>query len=198
MWLQRRGVRRRAFRLQSPNSESYRVRNPTVRPASSEYTPFHAGYVSAVPDGDILAILRAIVNELDAMFASVAEERGGYRYAEGKWSIREIIGHIIDGERVLGYRALRAARGDTTPLVGYDAEAYIGPAASDARSLADLRAELRAVRESTRCFFASLPNEAWDRVGVTEGRAITVRALAYVIAGHAIHHMRALADRYGV
>jgi DinB family protein len=170
----------------------------SIRPAASEYTPFHAEYVSAVPDGDILAIFRTNGNELDALFASVAEERGGYRYTEGKWSIREILGHIIDGERVLGYRALRAARGDATPLAGYDAEAYIGPAGSDARSLADLRTELRAVRESTRCFFASLPNEAWDRVGVTEGRAISVRALAYVIVGHAIHHMRMLVDRYGV
>jgi DinB family protein len=168
------------------------------RPDSSEYTPYHAAYVSAVPDGDILGILRTSGDELDAMFASVAEERGGYRYADGKWSIREVIGHIIDGERVLGYRALRAARGDTTPLAGYDAEAYIEPARSDERSLADLRAELRAVRESTRCFFASLPREAWDRSGVTGERAISVRALAYVIVGHAIHHMRVLADRYGV
>ena len=170
----------------------------SARPEGSEYTPYHAVYVDKVPDGDILSILRTNGTELDAMFASVAEERGGYRYAEGKWSIREIIGHIIDGERVLGYRALRAARGDLTPLEGYDAEAYIGPARSDDRSIADLRTELRAVRESTRCFFASLPREAWDRVGVTGGRAISVRALAYVIVGHAIHHMRALADRYGV
>jgi hypothetical protein len=170
----------------------------STRPNPSEYTPFHAEYVSAVPDGDILAILRANGNALDALFASVAEERGGYRYAADKWSIREIIGHITDGERVLGYRALRAARGDSTPLAGYDAEAYIGPAGFDVRSLADLRAELRAVRESTRCFFASLPNQAWDRIGVTEGRAISVRALAYVIVGHAIHHMRVLADRYGI
>ena len=170
----------------------------STRPDPSEYTPFHAEYISAVPDGDILDILRANGNELDALFASVAEERGGYRYADGKWSIREIVGHISDGERVLAYRALRAARGDSTPLEGYDAEAYVGPAGFDVRSLADLRAELRAVRESTRYFFASLPNEAWDRVGVTEGRAISVRALAYVIVGHAIHHMRVLADRYGV
>ena len=99
---------------------------------------------------------------------------------------------------MLGYRALRAARGDTTPLEGYDAATYVGPAASDVRSLADLRAELRVVRESTRCFFASLPSEAWDRVGVTGERAISVRALAYVIVGHAIHHQRVLADRYGV
>jgi DinB family protein len=169
-----------------------------TRPDPSQYTPYHAEYVSAVPDGDILALLRTNGNDLDALFASVAEEHGGYRYAEGKWSIREILGHIIDGERVLGYRALRAARGDATPLAGYDAEAYIGPAGSDARSLADLRAELRAVRESTTCFFASLPDEAWDRIGVTEGRAISVRALAYVIVGHAIHHMRMLVDRYGV
>jgi DinB family protein len=170
----------------------------SIRPASSEYTPYHAEYVDAVPDGDILTILRANGQELDAMLASVAEERGGYRYAAGKWSIREIAGHIIDGERVLGYRALRAARNDTTPLPGYDAEAYIDPAGSNARSLADLRAELRAVRESTRCFYASLPDEAWDRVGVSGGRAITVRGLAYVIVGHAIHHMRVLVDRYGV
>jgi hypothetical protein len=170
----------------------------SIRPASSEYTPYHAVYVEAVPDGDILTILRANGKELDALIASVPEERGGYRYAEGKWSIREIVGHIIDGERVLGYRALRAARGDTTPLPGYDAEAYIDPAGSNARTLADLRAELRAVRESTSCFYASLPGEAWDRVGVSGDRAISVRGLAYVTVGHAIHHMRALVERYGV
>jgi hypothetical protein len=179
-------------------SESSRLNTSSTRPESSEYTPYHAVYVDKVPDGDILAILRTNGKDLDAMLARVVEERGGYRYAEGKWSIREIIGHIIDGERVLGYRALRAARNDSTPLEGYDAEAYIGPARSEDRSFVDLRTELRAVRESTHWFFASLPREAWDRVGVTGGRAISVRALAYVIVGHAIHHMRALADRYAV
>ena len=106
----------------------------SIRPASTEYSPFHAAYVAAVPSGDILQLLEENGRELDAKFASVAEDRGGYRYADGKWSIREVLGHLIDGERVLGYRALRTARGDTTPHPGYDAAAYVDMASSEARS----------------------------------------------------------------
>jgi uncharacterized damage-inducible protein DinB len=167
------------------------------RPADTEYAPFYAGYVNAVPEGDIVALLREHGAALDAALAAVPEERGSHRYAEGKWSIREVVGHLIDAERIFSYRALRIARGDTTPLAPFDENAYTAAAGSDARPLRDLRDELRAVRASTTWLFASLSAEAWTRVGIASGKAISVRALAYIVTGHAIHHQRILAERYG-
>ncbi len=167
-----------------------------IRPDGSEFAPFYSGYVANVPDGDIVAVLRDGARELSAVLASIPEERGGFRYAEGKWSVREVLGHVIDAERIFTYRALRMARGDQTPLASFDENAYVGAAGSDARTIADLSEELMAVRESTIRLFASLPDEAWARAGVASANPVTVRALAYITAGHAHHHLRILRERY--
>ena len=169
-----------------------------TRPESSEYAPFFAGYVAAVPEGDVVALLRQNARELLDTVSSIPEDRGGFRYGEGKWSIREVIGHMIDAERIFTYRALRIARGDTTPLAPFDENEYVKTAGSDARTLSNLARELGAVREATVQLFESFPDDAWGRSGVASGRNISVRALAYITAGHAMHHLKILRERYGV
>jgi uncharacterized damage-inducible protein DinB len=171
---------------------------PRGRPDATEYAPFYAGYIAAVPDGDAVTLLGDLGRELDVAVRRIPESRGGYRYAEGKWSIREMLGHVIDAERIFTYRALRIARGDATPLPGFDENAYVPMAGSDRRTIADLADELRAVRESSGRLFASLPDEAWSRRGNTSGKEITVRALAWITVGHAQHHRRMLHERYDV
>jgi uncharacterized damage-inducible protein DinB len=168
------------------------------RPDASEYATFYHGYVSGVPDGDIVAALRDGGRELVSTIAAIPEERGGFRYAEGKWSIREVVGHVIDAERIFTYRLLRVARGDATPLPGFEENDYVRTAGSDARTMASLVAELRAVRESSVQLFESLPEDAWVRRGVASGAQVSARALAYIVVGHAMHHLRVLRDRYGI
>ncbi|MEP6989588.1 MAG: DinB family protein [bacterium] len=168
------------------------------RPASSEYAPHQAAYIDLVPDGDIVLLLRQNEKAVDAAFGSVDERRAGYRYARDKWSVRAVLGHLIDAERILFYRALRIVRGDATPLARYDADAFVSQVETDRPSLISLRAEWWTVRQSAIRLYASLPEEAWTRTGIIDGTRISVRAVAYVCVGHAIHHLQGLADRYGV
>ncbi len=169
-----------------------------ARPEPSEYAPFYHGYVASVPDGDVVALAREGGRALLDAVATVPEDRGGFRYAEGKWSIREVIGHLIDAERIFTYRALRVARGDRTPLASFDENAYVKTAGSDARTLGALANELEAVREASVLLFESLPDEAWARSGVASDREVSLRALAYITSGHSRHHLRILRERYGV
>jgi hypothetical protein len=170
----------------------------SARPDATEYQPFYASYIAGVPEDDVLAALRSSGAELAAMFAAVPESRAGHRYADGKWSVREVAGHLIDAERIFAYRALRIARGDASPLAAFDENEYVRTAGSDARKLGDLADELGVVRDASLRLFASIPAEAWARRGVVSGREITVRALAYIIPGHARHHARVLRERYGL
>jgi hypothetical protein len=168
------------------------------RPDASEYAPFYHGYISSVPDGDVLALLRSGGRELIEALERIPESRGGHRYAPDKWTIREVIGHLIDAERIFGYRALRFARADQTPVPGFDENEYVKSAGSDARTIADLARELAVVRESSALMFESLPEDAWLRTGIANGNAISVRAIAYVVAGHPRHHLRILRERYSI
>lgn len=168
------------------------------RPDASEYATFYARYVAGVPEGDILTVMRESGRAMVAALAAVPESRAGHRYAEGKWTIREVAGHVVDAERIFAYRALRMARGDATPLPGFDENAYAQAAGSDARTMADLVDELRVVRESTVRLFTSLPAEAWPRRGIASNAEISVRALAYIVVGHGLHHLGVLRERYGV
>jgi hypothetical protein len=169
-----------------------------TRPPNDEFPTFYAGYVAAVPDGDIVALLRSLGEQHKATLAKIPESKGGYRYAGDKWSIKVVLGHVIDAERIFTYRALRIARGDETPLPGFAENDFARASGSDTRNVGDLLAELAAVRESTACMFASLPGDAWSRRGTVNGGGVSVRAIAYIIAGHAQHHMNILRDRYGV
>jgi uncharacterized damage-inducible protein DinB len=168
------------------------------RPAPTEYAPYYARYVDRVPHGEFKSLLLDNMAALTATTASVDEGRAGFRYDPGKWSIRQMLGHLIDAERIFVYRALRFARGDATPLPGFEQDDYVATAGSDARTLADLRNELLALRGATLKFFDSLPDEAWTRVGTASGHSVSVRALAYIILGHTMHHLHVLAERYGV
>lgn len=168
------------------------------RPDAAEYAPYFHKYVSVVPDGDVVAVLRESGREwVDAMHA-VPEARGSFRYAEDKWSIREVLGHVNDTERVFAYRALRFARGDQTPLSSFDQDVYVPTSGAEARMIAGLVAEFAAIRESTILLFESLPAEAWTRRGTASGNEVSVRALAYMTAGHLLHHRVLMRDRYGV
>ncbi|MFI5257253.1 MAG: DinB family protein [Gemmatimonadales bacterium] len=166
------------------------------RPDATEHDPYFARYIDTVPAGNVTTILREDGKELYAALAAIPESRGDFRYAADKWSVREVIGHLIDAERVFAYRALRIARGDSTPLASFDQDSYVRTAGSDQRTIADLAAELRAVRDGSVALFASLREEAWDRKGTASGKTISVRALAYIVAGHSRHHLKILRERY--
>jgi hypothetical protein len=171
---------------------------PSARPDATEYAPFYASYVARVPEADVLSALRDDGTEITAALAAIPASRWGFRYGDGKWSVRELVGHVIDAERIFTYRALRLARGDSTPLPPFEENDYVRTAGSEARTMADLVDELRAVRESTVRMFASFPGEAWTRKGIVSGREVSVRALAYITAGHARHHLAILRERYAI
>ena len=166
------------------------------RPDKSEYPDYCEGYVSKVPAGDIVTVLGAQLEESLALFRNIPEARGGYRYAEEKWSVKEVIGHITDGERILAYRALRFARGDTTPLAGYEQDDYVLGGGFERRSLKDLIDEFETVRCATMSLFSSFDGEAWSRRGVANKNEMTVRGVAYVLAGHERHHVEILRAKY--
>lgn len=167
-----------------------------IRPDATEYPSFYAGYIASVPAGDILVVLRKESDELSAALGAIHEDKGGYRYADGKWTVRTLIGHVIDAERIFSYRALRLARGDATPLPGFEETQYAETAGSDARAVADLAAEMLDVRASTIRLFESLPEDAWVRRGIVNNGEVSVRALGYITAGHARHHLNVLRERY--
>jgi uncharacterized damage-inducible protein DinB len=166
------------------------------RPDASEYAPHYETYVTKVPDGDLLEILEGQRQETQELLAGIPEGRALHRYAPGKWSIKEVVGHVTDAERVFCYRALRFARGDQTPLSGFDEKAYAPAGKFDTRPLPDLAAELDAVRHATIALFSGLDSEALARRGLANNKEISVRALAYVIAGHERHHLGILRERY--
>jgi hypothetical protein len=166
------------------------------RPGADEYSPFYAGYVAEVPEGDTLDLLRHQTDETLAVLRRLPAPRWRHRYAPGKWSVAEVLGHITDAERIFAYRALRIARGDQTPLASFDENAYVPAAGFDERAPAGLLTEYVAVREATVALFRGLPAGAGARRGVASGAAISVRALLYIIAGHERHHLRVLHERY--
>ena len=166
------------------------------RPAAEEYDPYYANYIARVPEGDLSAILERQLGDTLDLVRSIPEERGGHRYAPGKWSIKEALGHVIDSERVFAYRVLRFARADPTPLPGYEQGDYVPAGRFDARTLADLAEELAAVRRGTIHLLRHLDEAALSRRGNANGETISVRALAYIIAGHERHHVEILRTRY--
>ncbi len=166
------------------------------RPDTDEYDTFYAGYVARVPAGDLVTILEKQLADTCALFDRVPPEREDHAYAPGKWSIKEVVGHLADAERVLSYRALRIGRADATELAGYEEDAYVSAASFGRRSLDDLVRELRAVRRASVALFDGFGPEAWTRRGIANGSPVSVRALACIIAGHELHHRAILEERY--
>ncbi len=166
------------------------------RPDASEYAPFYGTYVGTVPEGDLLQLLEEQRRATQALLAGIPEPRALHRYAPGKWSIKEVVGHLLDSERVFCYRALRFARGDQTALSGFDENVYVPAGKFDARPLGELAAELDAVRRATIALFGSFDAAALARRGTANGKEVSVRALAYIVAGHERHHVAILRERY--
>jgi DinB superfamily len=166
------------------------------KPDKTEYLPYYEGYISLISDSDILTALSEQVNETLGLLRTIPESDAGFRYAPDKWSIKELVGHMIDGERIFAYRALRFARNDQTPVPGYEQDDYIRNGSFDNYPLAELAAEFEAVRRSTLFLFKHMDSEAWKRRGLANDSEVSVRALAYIIAGHELHHMGVLRDRY--
>jgi hypothetical protein len=167
-----------------------------MRPDPSEHQPYYGKYTSLVPDGDIVHTLAAQRGVTLALLESVPAEKSLHRYAADKWSVRECYVHLTDTERIFGYRALRFARGDQTALAGFEQNDYVGPSGADSRDWPGIVEEYRVVRAATIALFANLPSEAWARYGVASGNPISVRALAWIVAGHDIHHRNLLRERY--
>ena len=168
------------------------------RPSETEYAPFYAGYVALVTETDVLAALEGQVAEIRRRLGSVTGERERFRYAEGKWSVRQVLGHLVDGERVFGYRAFCFSRGEAAALPSFDENQYVAAASTDGVRLPELVEELDLVRRSNLAFLRRLGDGEWRRVGTASGKPVTVRALAFVMAGHVRHHLNVLRDRYGV
>jgi hypothetical protein len=166
------------------------------RPQSSEYAPYYGTYIDRVPAGDICQILENQLARTLALLTKAGEGRAGYRYAPEKWSIREVVGHVIDTERVFAYRALCFARSERNHLPGFDQDDYVQAAAFEARTLRDLAAEFELVRKSNVILFRSFTEKVWERRGVANNAEITVRSIPYIIAGHELHHVGILKERY--
>lgn len=166
------------------------------RPDASEYAEAYAPYFADAGQGDVLALLQGQMGEATALFAGLSEAQGAFRYAPGKWSLKDLLQHLSDAERIFAYRCLRIGRGDQTPLPGFDEEPYAAAAGADARVMADLLADWRAARSASLALFRSLPEAAWGNQGTASGRAITARCIPYLCAGHAAHHLAVVRERY--
>lgn len=167
-------------------------------PSPDEYDPYYHRYVSRIPAGAALDRLAAQQQEFTETFGRLDERAALHRYAPGKWSVKEVLGHLTDTERVFAHRAFRFARADATPLPGFDENAYVPAGEFDRRDLASLLREWLAVRSATIAFFDGLDPEAWGRRGNANGVPVSVRALAYITPGHADHHLGVLRERYGL
>jgi len=166
------------------------------RPKSGEYNVYYDRYISLIPGNDIVATLTTQLPKTVALLSARSEQDGEFRYAPGKWSVKETLGHMVDTERIMAYRALRIARNDRTPIEGYEQDDYIRSGPYPDLRVADLVEEFKTVRASTLAFFRNLRPADWTRAGIANNYEITVRAVAYVIGGHELHHRHILEERY--
>jgi hypothetical protein len=167
-----------------------------TKPDSTEYAPYFDKYISLAPEGEILERLGVQIESTLSLIRGLSAAQGDHRYAPDKWSVKEVIGHLIDTERIFAYRALRFARNDATPLPGFDENAFVANADFGSRSLADLAEEFECTRRSNVYLFKNLDLGASLRRGVSNNNELSVRAIAYIIAGHELHHVGILRTRY--
>lgn len=166
------------------------------RPEAGEFAEYYGKYIAKVPGTDVVGILESERLHMSQLFAGRGERDGNFRYAPGKWTIKEILGHVTDGERIFTYRALRIARGDETPLASFEQDDYVKNGGFAARKLADLVEEFDAVRGASISLFRSFDEAAWARRGVASQKPVTARALGFITAGHQIHHRMILEESY--
>jgi hypothetical protein len=170
---------------------------PTIaRPEPAEHSPYHEGYISLVPGNDIVSTLESQRRQTLILLSGRDESEGDFRYAPDKWSVKEVLGHVCDTERIFAYRALRIARGDRTPLAGFEQDDYIRNSPFASRPLPEIIEDYIAVRRATLTLFRNLDEQAWMRRGIANNNEISVRALAYITAGHELHHRRILEEKY--
>jgi hypothetical protein len=169
-----------------------------MRPADTEFAPFYAAYIARVPETDPLPALEAQPAEIHALADRMTLDDEVYRYGLDKWSVRQVISHVIDTERVMGYRAFCIGRGELHPLPGFDEKAYVSHADADEQPVKQLAHEFSAVRHANLWAIRRWAPEDWNRVGTANGKSISARALAYIMAGHVRHHLALLRERYGI
>jgi hypothetical protein len=184
--------------LYGPFMVQYRIMTtaPIGRPQPSEYAPYYDRYISLVQTDNILDVLDEQRRQFMLLMSGRSEDEGNFRYAPGKWTVKELIGHMNDTERIFSYRALRIARGDQTPIEGFEQDPYVENANFNARSLEEMVEDYIAVRRATVSLFRNFPANAWARTGTASNNPVNVHALAYMIAGHELHHRRILEERY--
>ncbi|HTR27261.1 MAG TPA: DinB family protein [Terriglobales bacterium] len=166
------------------------------RPAASEYDPYYERYISLVKGDDIVTTLQKQAQETRDLLAKVSGEKAEFRYASGKWSVKEVLGHVNDTERIMAYRILRIARGDRTPIEGFEQDDYIAGGKFGRRTVDDLLQEFMTIRNATIQLIRHLDAEAAEQRGTANHKEITARAIVYVIAGHELHHRRILEEKY--
>jgi uncharacterized damage-inducible protein DinB len=166
------------------------------RPEKHEYAAFYETYVSLVDEINIVSAMQLQQKELENIFSQITDEKGLYAYTEGKWTIKQLLGHLIDSERVFSYRALRIARGDSTPLPGFDQDPYVENGNFNETNVEGLLDEMLHLRKSNILMFSNLTQENWDNIGTASENKITTRALAYIIVGHIRHHVNILKEKY--
>jgi hypothetical protein len=167
-----------------------------LRPERSEYAEWFERYISRVPDGSIVETLSRQLASTEALLRGLSAERARFSYAPGKWTVAEVIGHVADSERVFAYRALAFARGETQALPGFDENVYGANSPAGRRPFGDVIDEYASVRRATLSLLSGFDDDAWERGGIANEKAISVRALAWVMAGHARHHLGVLRERY--
>ncbi len=165
-------------------------------PASDEYAPYYQTYISLLSDGDILRILEEQMNETLTLLASLTDEQAAISYAPGKWSLKEVIGHIIDCERVFAYRGMCFARGDNTPLPSFEQDEYVLGADFNDKPLDKLASEFKHLRMSNIFMFSTWSEAVQARRGTAANNSITARAIPFILAGHERHHLNIIAKRY--
>jgi uncharacterized damage-inducible protein DinB len=167
-----------------------------ARPQAGEYAPYYERYISLIQENDILATLDRQRREMVLLLSGLSEEQGDFRYAPEKWSAKEVLGHVCDTERIFAYRALRISRGDATPMEGFEQDDYVKNGPFAGHVIAEVIEDYIAVRRATISLLRSLEEAAWSRRGVANQNEVTVRAIAYTIAGHEVHHRGILEEKY--
>lgn len=167
------------------------------KPQPGEYAPYAEKYVTQVSDGtDVLALLTDLKDSTYDFLMTLPPEKADYAYGPDKWTIKELVGHMIDAERVFAFRAMCFARGEQQPFPGFDEDAYVANASFSSRTLADLAAEFKAIRESTLFLVRSISKTEEERIGTASGKPVSVRALIFMMAGHELHHLQLIKERY--
>jgi len=166
------------------------------RPQSNDYAPYYGKYVMLVPDGNFLEILEAQPRDMKLLLEPLTDQRADFRYAPGKWSIKETLGHVNDAERIFAVRILRIARGDQTPIPGFEQDDYVKVSNASSRELSDLLEEFTAIRRGTIALIRSLDDASWLRRGTASAEPVSVLAIAFIIAGHVLHHHNIFAEKY--